>query len=410
MPDFPDMRGRDPESLAAIFRYFGEIETPRLDSAVYTAYSLGIAQDPEILELAALVRSDQPPPNVLYAAVHDLLLESAEVESAEARDAESVAGAASLARWYPSVSGSAIPEESPWRAFRSFCLENASRLEPALRSGRTQTCVVHRSAMILPALGSLAGIEAAAGRVGLLEIGPSAGLNLRLDRYRYDYGDGDVWGDAKAAPCLVVENRGGRCPPLPARLEVVARCGLELNPLDLSDPAAIRWLRALIWPEHVERARAMDAALAVVEAVPAEIQPGDATSDVEAAVRSLPRDCARVVFATQVLYQIPIEGRRAILDGLGRASEAQPVDFISMESTGEGDSTLTHFAFEGGTRAATRELASVDSHGRWIDWHHGEQTAEPPIDQDRESVEGVLDARRRSSARFDVRSRTLSPG
>jgi hypothetical protein len=356
------MGGRELENLAKVFRYFGEIETPRLDSAVYTAISLGVAEDPELLELASHAMTGQPPPNVLFAAVHDLLL----------RDAEAGVDPDPLSRWYPSVSGAPIPEESPWEAFRNFCVSRRESLEPVIANGRTQTCVVHRSAVILPSLACLPVVEAAGGRVGLLEIGPSAGLNLRLDCYGYEYHDRDggsvVWGAANAEPRLVVEDRGPSPPPLPERLEVVARRGLELNPLDLSDPAVVRWLRALIWPEHLQRATTMDAALAHVASIPAEIHQGDATTDIEAHVRALPEGAARVVFATQVFYQIPVEGRRAILDGLARASDVAPVDLVLMESSGDGDSLVTHFAFQNGLRGETRKLAHVDSHGRAVTW------------------------------------------
>jgi hypothetical protein len=75
-----------------------------------------------------------------------------------------------------------------------------------------------------------------------------------------------------------------------------------------------------------------------------------------------------VVFATHVFYQISPEGRQAILEGLADASAEQPLDLILMESSGEGDSIVTHFAFEEGRRSVSRQLARADSHGRWIDW------------------------------------------
>ncbi len=40
----------------------------------------------------------------------------------------------------------------------------------------------------------------------------------------------------------------------PTRLpEVVWRAGLDLNPLDVTNPADLAWLEALIWPEHAHR-------------------------------------------------------------------------------------------------------------------------------------------------------------
>ena len=367
MVDLTYPENRDPISLAKLFRYFGEVETPRLNSNVYTAYSLGVAEDPEILALAAQVLPSQPPPNVLYAAVKDLLLgDSARSEAA--RD---------LARFYPSISGAAIPDESPWPAFRRFCVEHAADLEPGLKTGRTQTCVVHRSAVILPAIASLPRVRAADGRVGFLEIGPSAGLNLRLDRYRYAYHGhaGSVsWGATDARPVLECELRGEFVPPMPEKLDVVARRGLELAPIDLADPLALRWLRALIWPEHIERVKLMEEALAVAAEVPVVIEAGDATKDIEAAIQRLPTDAPRVVFATHAVYQMSEEGVLAMTEGVAAASHEVPVDFIIMESDGSGASQIEWLAFEAGALVGRKVVARSDSHGRWLAWGPNERS------------------------------------
>ena len=351
------------DDLARVFRYFGEVETPRLDSAVYTDYSLGVADDEALLALASHVRRSQPAPNVLYAAVKDLLLEDPERSDA----------ARALARFYPSITGAAIPSESAWPDFRRFCLENVEALLPRIETGRTQTCVVHRSAILLPAIAQLPRVRERDAALAFLEIGPSAGLNLRLDHYRFVYRGEDgseraAWGDAGATPVLECTVRGDACPPVPKALDVVARHGLELAPIDFDDPKALRWLRALIWPEHVERARLMDEALDVAQRVPVSIAQGDATVDVEAAVRRLPRDAVRVVFATHALYQIPAEGIDAMLDGIARASDEAPVDLVTMESNGRGTSAIEWHAFEGGERRSHETVAESDSHGRWIAW------------------------------------------
>ena len=355
-----DTQSREPEDVARLFRYYAEFETPRLHSRVYTDYCAGVAEDEALLELVCRTMPSQPPPNVLFAAVKNLLLEDAE-RSAEARD---------LARFYPAVSGGAIPDESAFPAFRAFCLAHEAELDPALRSGRTQTCAVHRSAIMLPAIGTLPRVVAAGGRVGLLEIGPAIGLNLRLDHYRYEYdaaGTSIAWGDPAATPVLACELRG-ETPPLPEKFELAARHGLELSPIDVADKKAVRWLRALIWPEHLERGRLQDEAIAVAERVPAEIAAGDATTDLEAAVGRLPTEVPRVVFATVALYQIDEAGHRTIHDALARASVSGPIDFVTMESNGRGATRVDHFAFEDGAASDHRVLAEADSHGRWLDW------------------------------------------
>jgi hypothetical protein len=149
---------------------------------------------------------------------------------------------------------------------------------------------------------------------------------------------------------------------------VVARCGLDLNPIDLENPAEIRWLRALIWPEHAERVQAMDEALARAKTIPIEIEEGDATQEIAAHIDRLPSDAARVLFATHVLYQISREGRRRIHERIAAASLDQPVDLILMESSGEGDSQIWWFSFEAGEQTGRTVLARSDSHGRWIEW------------------------------------------
>lgn len=357
-----DVHARDARGLARYFRYFGEVETPRLQSPVYTAFSLGVAEDEDLLALAARVHPGQPAPNVLYAAVQDLLLEAPE-RTATVRE---------LARFYPSISGRAIPETSPFPAFRAVCLEQREALLPRLREGKTQTCVVHRCAVMLPALASLPRVAAAGGRVALLEIGPAAGLNLRLDRYRYEYRRAGQrvadWGDPQATPVLECEVRGAGLPPMPEGLEPIARRGLELDPIDLEDPRALRWQRALIWPEHVHRTRLLEQALAHARDVPIEIAAGDATRELEAAIAQLPLEAPRVVFATAVLYQIPKAGQAALTREIARASVEAPVDFLVMDSTGQGDSRVEHLAYAGGSLSERRSLAQADSHGRWIEW------------------------------------------
>ncbi len=112
----------------------------------------------------------------------------------------------------------------------------------------------------------------------------------------------------------------------------------------------------------------MDEALEVAKQVPVSITQGDATVDIEAAVRRLPRDATRVLFATHALYQISAEGIESMLDGIARASDEVPVDLVTMESNGRGASAIEWHAFEGGERVSREVVAESDSHGRWIAW------------------------------------------
>ena len=94
-----------------------------------------------------------------------------------------------LALHYPSVGGTA-PVEEVWPAARARRREHLEALR-ALLARPVQTNEVGRSAVLYGALVLLG------GPVRLLEVGASAGLNLRCDRFAYDVGAGEVLGDRR---------------------------------------------------------------------------------------------------------------------------------------------------------------------------------------------------------------------
>jgi hypothetical protein len=107
-------RGRDPEGLAARFRRFADREC-RPASLLYETLARAIAGDRDLLALAALAGPGQPPPNMLLAAVHGLLLQG---------DSEHP-----LAAFYPSLAPQPAPPGDVGAAFRDFCLGRAGDIE-----------------------------------------------------------------------------------------------------------------------------------------------------------------------------------------------------------------------------------------------------------------------------------------
>ena len=69
---------RSPEAVARTFHLFARNEAPQLDSPLYAELCYGVSQDPELLRIAQQTPAEQPPPNMLLAAVQYLLLRSAE--------------------------------------------------------------------------------------------------------------------------------------------------------------------------------------------------------------------------------------------------------------------------------------------------------------------------------------------
>lgn len=348
---------RSPENLALVFRDFGEFEAPQLGAHLYEALCAAIAEDIELLEVVAPVPASQPPPNLLFGAVHYLLLDD---ESAPLRD------------YYRDLGGGGAPAEA-YRHFRAYVLDHREQIDALLRTRRVQTNVIQRCTALLPAFAAVS--EQAPGRpLAVIEVGASAGLNLRWDRYAYRYQAEDRelvrWGDPASTVQLTAEVRGDNAPPVPDAIEAAWTAGLELDPVDVGDGDAVRWLRALIWPEHVERHARLDAAIAIARDDPPRLVRGDATTDLAALLAEAPDDATLCVFATHALYQMPREGQEQIAEAMRMASLRRPVAFLTMEGTGVEYSELFLHWYEDGERSVTH-LANCNPHGRWIEWLAG---------------------------------------
>jgi hypothetical protein len=104
--------------------------------------------------------------------------------------------------------------------------------------------------------------------LSLIEVGTSAGLNLHWDRYQHHYhfpsGKWLQWGDNASPVRLATEVRGEvPLPSIPSDLSVAWRLGIDLKPIDISNANAMLWLRALIFPEHLERHHTIEAAASI---------------------------------------------------------------------------------------------------------------------------------------------------
>ena len=127
-----------------------------------------------------------------------------------------------------------------------------------------QTNEVQRSWGLLPGF-----LSVAEGRpLALLELGPSAGLNLYWDRYRYRYGEA-TWGPREAPLELAGEAHGGPPPALLAQdAEVRRRVGIDQSPVDVTTDDGARLLEAFVWPDQTERLERLRRAVSAVRREP----------------------------------------------------------------------------------------------------------------------------------------------
>lgn len=306
-----------------------------------------VADEPALLELAALVPPERSRSNVFLASVHFLLLRGADHP---------------LAEYYSSVADTPRdPDDALSDRLSNFCEVYEDELRPLLETRRTQTNSVRRSAALYPAFARVAG--RVDGPIALVEIGPSAGLNLFWDRYRYDYGE-RVVGPDDAHVRLDSELRGDTVPPLPADPPAVdSRVGVDLNPLDVTDENDADWLRALTWPEHHARRRNLDGALDAARTNPPELVRGDA-------VEELPADVPVCVYDTLVLYQFPEDAREHLETTVEAAATERPLHWLAGEDEyGDHDGIRLGWTRAEGDAVRTDLLGVFESHGRWVEWH-----------------------------------------
>jgi hypothetical protein len=238
------------------------------ESPTYERLSFAISDDEEILALLRGVPKPKRQPNLLLGVVR--LLRG--------------------------------PLDDP-AAFHDFVVSNWPAIAAELRTRTTQTNEAGRCAVLLPVLATLP------QPLALLEVGAAAGLGLYPDRYTYRYDDRELGSGGPVLDCALT----GTAPP--TRLpDVVWRAGLDINPLDVTDPADIAWLEALIWPEHHHRRDRLRAAAAVAAADPPALSRGDLVDDLPSVAAQAPADATLVVFHTSVLYQVPDVRRTLFVD------------------------------------------------------------------------------------------------
>ncbi len=175
--------------------------------------------------------------------------------------------AAALALTYPSVGGTGDPEAA-WAALRSVLAEFAGELRAGLGQP-PQTNEVGRAAALVGGLLQVAAADARPLR--LVEIGTSAGLNLRADRFRIELADGRAVGPAQSPVVLTDAWHGHRLPPLDQPLVVVERIGCDLAPVDPTTTEGRLLLTSYVWPDQLARLERLRGALELAREVQATV-------------------------------------------------------------------------------------------------------------------------------------------
>lgn len=299
--------------LAEMYRRFGEVDAAGT-SPLYERVAVALSESGEALRAIEAVPARKRHPTVVLAALHDLALDGR---------------APALAAAYAAGDGGAAAG-----AAVDTLLRLTDEVVAVAVRRRTRPDETGRHAVLYPAVAEAAR-RAGARAVGLIDVGCSAGLNLHVDRVGIAYSNGQSLGDPSSPVQLSCSLVGERPVPAGAMPEVVARIGVDLDPVDVTEPDAVRWLRACLWPGQGERAARLEAEVALAATSPPLLLRGDAVEVLPDALACVPADALPVITTTWALSRFPPESRQRFLHRLDEAGNGgRPVAWVSAEGSG----------------------------------------------------------------------------
>lgn len=197
----------------------------------------------------------------------------------------------------------------------------------------------------------------------LSELGASGGLNLMFDRFELEIGK-RLFGPPHPAAKLTPKWTG----PLPPQQEptIEAREGVDLNPLDPTDPEDALRLQAYLWADQPERMALTESAIKVANA---KVVRADAVDWLAKRLNHVPGQL-HMIYSTVAWQYFPADKQRLgtiLIEEAGeKATLSNPLAWFRMENDG-GDhgAALTLRLWPGNE---TLDLGRADFHGRWVAW------------------------------------------
>lgn len=270
-----------------------------------------------------------------------------------------------LARFYPSAGGTADagPDAGrAWPTLRRVLDEHRDEIRDWLPRP-PQTNEVGRGAALAGALCHL--VVEAPHPIRLVEIGASAGLNLRADHF-WISGVGVSFGP-DSSPVQMPGAWRGQPPPVKP-VEVITRTGGDLAPIDpVSDDGRLL-LCAYVWADQVDRLERLRGACELATRIPADLRQESASATV-ARLRLEPGTWTVLWHSIMQQYLDRNEVRELADDvaALGAtATDSARFAHISLELTrGTPDTPIELTTWPGGV---CRRLGTAPPHGIPVTW------------------------------------------
>lgn len=288
----------------------------------------------------------------LMAAVHRLVLRGEAPE---------------LAEFYPSAGG-ARGVEGAAPVFLAAIADHADVLREDSRRP-LQTNEVGRSAALVG--GFLAVARDSGLPLDVIEIGASAGFNLRWDRYLYE-ARGETWGD-QASPVRLCGYNTESIPPFDVAAEVVRRRGCDPSPIDPSTEEGRVALLSFVWPDQAARIRLLKGAMEVAGREPVSVDRSPASAWLPGALANRAAGAATVVYHSIVWQYMDEAEQRAVTaaieDAGARATRDAPLAWLRMEPSE--DQKIVEVRLRTWPGDDDRLVATSGYHGTAVRWLGG---------------------------------------
>ncbi len=268
-----------------------------------------------------------------------------------------------LAKHYPSVGG-VVGDR-----FTATFLEAIVRHQDAVQDGlqrHVQTNEVGRSVVPLAILHWLGWRGIA--EVNWWEIGASAGLNLAFDSFGADTGKG-IMGDCDSAVFFPPDWFDVAPPVCPTPARVTSRHGVDLSPIDITDPDQVARLLSFIWPDQDQRFKRTNAAIDIASKSAHNVDMASADVWLEEKLVAKRRG-ATIVFHSivwQYLGRATQDRLRTALTQAGTiATPDEPLIWARMEPAG--NAADVRVTIWDGISKQEVVLATVGYHGQHMRW------------------------------------------
>lgn len=298
-------------ALAKVYRRFGADVAGT--SPLHERVAVALSESADALRAIGTAPARQRHPAGILAALHDLAM---------------TGRAPALAAAYAAADGDAAAAAAIHTLLRMSDAVVALAGRRPVRSNETGRCAV-----LYPAVAEAAH-RVGANAIGLVDVGCRAGLDLNVDRVGIAYSNGQSLGDPSSPVQQSARIVGDRDLPERAIPEVVARIGIDVDPVDVTDADEARWLRACLPPDQPERIAMLDAEMALAATAPPLLLRGDALELVGDAIAGVPANALPVVTTTWALARLPLESRLRFLHRLDESATGRAVAWVSVEGVG----------------------------------------------------------------------------